>query len=105
MSEKQYIEIGELFAEKHGTSMGKMFGKQCLKTNNKAFAAFFMDDMVFKLGQEEIFQLREKYIGSENWDPSGKNRPMKDWLQVPSEFKHDWKMLAEQALNYVKAQQ
>ena len=58
--------------------------------------------MVFKLGREEVEMLLAKYSGSARWDPSGKKRPMKDWLQIPADFKEDWMELAVQALNYVE---
>lgn len=96
-----YDKIGtELKATKQ-TTMGQMFGKPCLKANNKAFAAFFKDEMVFKIGGEEANQLVEKYPGAQLWDPSGKKRPMKDWLQVPNAFNDDWKDLAIRALNFL----
>ena len=102
MSKEQYDIIGQEFSEQFGSLTGQMFGKPCLKTaDKKAFVAFYQEAMVFKLGQEEISFLKDKYPSSQNWDPSGKNRPMKDWLQVPSEFKEDWKMLAKQALDFV----
>lgn len=85
-----------------GTAMGKMFGKECLKNSSgKAFAAFFKDAMVFKVGHYEASGLKDKYPGSENWDPSGKNRPMKDWLLVPAEFHSDWQKLATQSMHFV----
>lgn len=102
MSEKLYNDIGQQFVDQHGTAVGQMFGKLCLKTDKKAFAAFFEGEMVFKLGQQEVNLLRDKYTGSVNWDPSGKKRPMKDWLQVPSDFSDDWIKLAKQALDYVE---
>lgn len=102
MGDQLYQEIGEALGKKHEIATGQMFGKPCLKINNKAFAAFFKGEMVFKLGREEIKLLQEKYIGSVNWDPSGKKRPMKDWLQIPYEYKDDWLVLAKQALGYLK---
>ena len=102
MSRAHYDEIGQQFEEKHASTMGQMFGKPCLKSGGKAFAAFFNGEMVFKLGQQEVIQLIKKYPGSVNWDPSGKKRPMKDWLQVPADFKDDWTTLAEQALDYAR---
>ena len=102
MSDQLYSDIGQQFADQYGTSISQMFGKPCLKTNKKAFAAFFKGEMVFKLGQQEVNFLREKYIGSVNWDPSVKNRAMKDWLQVPADFSDDWLDLAKQALEYLE---
>lgn len=101
MSEQLYNAIGRLFAEQYGISMGQMFGKSCLKVNNKAFAAFFKGDMVFKIGKAEVNLLLNKYPASTNWDPSGKKRPMKDWIQVSADFHEDWEILAKQALDYV----
>ena len=103
MTEQLYQEIGQLMAKEYDTTMGQMFGKPCLKTGKKAFAVFFKGAMVFKLGQQEVTLLKGKYLGAVNWDPSGKGRAMKDWLQVPSEFNGDWQMLARQAQQYVEA--
>jgi hypothetical protein len=61
MSEKLYNQIGQELADKEGTTIGQMFGKPCLKIKNKAFAAFFQGEMVFKLGQEEVTVLKKKY--------------------------------------------
>ncbi|MGC6532035.1 MAG: hypothetical protein ACON34_03430 [Flavobacteriales bacterium] len=96
-----YEAIAESLAASHGTVSSQMFGKPCLKVGGKAFAAFFKDCMVFKLGREEMSLLLDQYPGSELWDPSGKSRPMKDWLQVPAEFSNDWEQLSNQALNFV----
>lgn len=102
MSEELYKDIAQELTDQFGSSTGQMFGKPCLKaTNNKAFAAFFKEEMVFKLGQQKISFLKEKYPNSTNWDPSGKKRPMKDWIQVPIDFKDDWKTLAKQAHEFV----
>ena len=102
MSEDLYAKLGKVFSEKHGTIMGQMFGKPCLKIAAKAFAVSYNGNMVFKIGQEEVNLLKDKYIGSDNWDPSGKKRPMKDWLLLPVAYAEDWTQLAKQALDYVK---
>lgn len=105
MSEQTFNRIGSKLQASHNATSGKMFGKPCLKgSNNKALAAFFKGEMVFKLGAEEIHLLRDRYPGSVKWDPSGKGRPMKDWLQVPAAFEEDWEKLAIQAVNFVTAQ-
>lgn len=101
MSEELYNKLDDEFAEEYGSISGQMFGKPCLKINKKAYAAFYKGDMVFKIGQVKVNLLREKYINSVNWDPSGKNRAMKDWLQVPSDYSDDWAGLNKQAINYV----
>jgi len=38
-------------------------------------------------------------------NPSGKKRPMKEWVQVPFEFKTEWMKFAQSALTYVQSQQ
>ena len=101
MPEELFGTIAQEFENEHATTTGQMFGKRCLKVNGKAFAAFFQEQMVFKIGQEEIRLLKDKYTGSVNWDPSGKNRAMKDWLQVPFDYQDDWTALAKQAMDFV----
>jgi len=87
----KYFE--ELVEEIENAALGNMFGKPCGKLNKKAFVAFFEGEMVFKVGREEVQLLLDKYKGAKNWDPSGKNRAMKDWIQIPSAYKADWKKL------------
>jgi hypothetical protein len=43
-----------------------------------------------------------QFEGSVLFDPSGKGRPMKDWLQIPETYKEQWPSLALQALDFVK---
>ena len=79
-----------------------MFGKECLKVNGKAFAAFHQDMMAFKLTGKD----HEKALalsGAHLWDPSGKKRPMKEWVHVPFEHAASWSRLAVAAMNYLKA--
>jgi hypothetical protein len=98
-----YDRLSSQIADQEGITLSLLFGKPCLKSGRKAFAAFYQGDMVFKIGREEIAMLREKYIGSQQWDPSGKGRAMKDWLQVPFDYREDWAALAEQALTFTAA--
>lgn len=83
--------------------VGKLFGKPSGNINKKAFVVFYEDEMVFKVGRDEVPFLIQKYEGAKNFDPSKKNRPMKDWIQVPAIYKSDWKELAEQAMEYYKS--
>ncbi|MFK7757861.1 MAG: hypothetical protein AB8B53_13105 [Flavobacteriales bacterium] len=99
---KESIDLFEkLVAQVPEASLGQMFGKPCGKLNKKAFVAFYQDQMVFKIGKEEIAELLHKYEGAQNWDPSGKGRPMKDWIQVPAEFSNHWEGLAEKAIGHL----
>lgn len=95
---QEYFE--ELIASIDDAELGNMFGKQCGKINKKAFVAFYQDEMVFKLGKGSVDKLKIKFSGSQNWDPSGKKRPMKDWVQVPDVFREEWKSLTNQSVDY-----
>jgi hypothetical protein len=80
----------------------QMFGKPCFKINGKAFISFFEDAMVFKLnGTAHSTALSLK--GAKLFDPSGKKRPMKEWVQVPFAHKEKWSSLAKSAMEYVSA--
>ncbi len=78
----------------------RMFGKRCLKIGGKAFAAEYLTTMVFKLTGEEHRRALE-LPGATLWDPSGRNRPMKEWVQVPADCYGSWLGLAQSARNYV----
>lgn len=80
----------------------QMFGKPCFKVNGKAFISFFEECMVFKLNgtvHAEALALK----GAVQFDPSGKGRAMKEWVQVPAAHKKQWPELARAAYAYVKA--
>ena len=97
-AEQLYTEIGQALKD---AEQSQMFGKPCFKISGKAFIAFFKDSMVFKLNgleHKEALSLD----GSELFDPSGKGRAMKEWVQVPFHHKSEWKKLTKAALDYVK---
>ena len=101
MSEEKFNAIGGALSKKFKAEASKMFGKPCLKINGKAFACFFDGEMVFKLeGDDHARAMKLK--GSKLFDPSGKKRPMKEWVQVKATNAKEWPMLAESALSYVK---
>lgn len=99
VEEKLYTDIGQKTKE---AEQSQMFGKPCFKINGKAFISFFQNEMVFKLsGTDHKTALSLK--GAQLFDPSGKKRPMKEWVQVPAEHSGKWKKLAAAAYDYVKA--
>lgn len=96
---KLYLEIGQKL---QNTEQGQMFGKPCFKIHGRAFICFFQNEMVFKMtGDSHRDAL--SLDGSQLFDPSGKNRPMKEWVQVPFAFKDKWRNFAEEALKYVES--
>lgn len=100
MQEKLFQSIAERL---DGAELSQMFGKPCIKLNGKAFCCFFQEELVVKIGAEEANVLMKKYAGSRLFDPSGKKRPMKDWLQVPYDYNKDWTKLAKQAAGFIGA--
>ena len=91
--------VSEMVATSPTTS-GKMFGMPCLKNSNgKAYAGFFEDSMVFKLGgtsHAEALALSEATL----FDPAG-GRPMREWVVVPVEHSSRWLEFARDAFDYV----
>jgi len=102
MKSKSEIHFEKLVLEIEGAELSKMFGKRCGKINKKTFVGFYKDEMVFKLGKQEVDRLLEVYKGSKNWDPSEKNRGMKDWIQVPVKHMKEWRKLTKQSIEYYK---
>ena len=95
--ETLYTSIGQKLK---GAEQSQMFGKPCFKTSGKAFISFFENEMVFKLNgdaHKEALSLD----GSKLFDPSGKKRPMKEWVQVSFANKNMWEQFAKAAFNYV----
>ena len=98
----------ELSEEKYHTTASKiegsvssqMFGKLCYKINGKPFVSYFQDTMVFKL-TGDIHAKALSLPGAQLFDPSGKHRPMREWVQVPIDHEGDWDGLAEAAADYV----
>lgn len=62
---------------------GVIFGKPAVLHNGKAIAAAFHEDLVFKLSVPNVEEAL-KMDGAHLWDPSGKKRPMKAWVVMPS---------------------
>ncbi|EKR73298.1 hypothetical protein [Leptospira noguchii] len=91
------------FQSKHNeVTSGKWFGLNSLNLEGKPFATFFEGSLVLKLGAETIAEIISRYPGAKLFDPSGNNKAMKDWLQIPAEFEQDWLNLAEDALVFAE---
>lgn len=97
-AEQQYIAIGE---DIPGSISSQMFGKPCFKLGKKAFVCFFNNAMVFKLTQD-VHAEALSLDGAQLFDPSGKGRPMKEWVQVPYDYKDLWSKFAQSAAEYIR---
>jgi len=99
--EMLFNEIGESIQD---SIKGQLFGKKCFKINGKAFICFFENEMVFKL-PESIRELAIQLPGSQLFDPSKKQRPMKEWVQVSYVHNKKWLNFAEESSRYVSSLQ
>lgn len=84
-----------------GAEASQMFGKPCFKIHGRAFICLFQNEMVFKL-KGDVHTLALSLKGAQLFDPSGKGRAMKEWVQVPYAHKAKWETLAKEAWEYVK---
>jgi hypothetical protein len=98
--EKEFELFTAIGSKLKNAEVSQMFGKPCLKVKGKAFACFFESEMVFKLGGSD-HEHALGLSGSGLFDPSGKGRPMKEWVQVTYLHKDKWPEFAKSALAYV----
>lgn len=94
--EEYYHKIAGKISE---SVKGQLFGKPCYKINGKAFCCFFQNEMVFKLSKG-THQTAMSLDGSKLFDPSGKKRPMKEWVQIPFDYQENWKKFTQSAAKY-----
>lgn len=95
--EDLFIAVGNKI---EGAEKSQMFGKPCFKINGKAFICLFEKSMVFKLNGD-AHQEALSLDGSQLFDPSDKNRPMKEWIQVSYHHAGKWEKFANAAVKYV----
>ena len=99
-AEKQFEQLTKHLTEIKDVVLSQMFGKQCLKVKGKAFLALHRKSLVFKLsGDAHKKALSQK--GAVLWDPSGKGRPMKEWIAIPTDNLSNAQVFANHALGYV----
>ena len=76
--------IEDLRTEAPSLEITQMFGKPCAKLGGgKPVLSFCQDSMVFKLGATRVQEIYASHPEAVPFDPSGKGRPFKDWVQVP----------------------
>ena len=90
----------DILAHRAEVTAGKLFGMPCLKAGGKAFAGSYAGGVAFKLpagAREQAAGL----AGSAAFDPSGRGRPMKEWVVVAAEQEDAWDDLADAAIAFV----
>jgi len=95
--EQLYHAIGQQIS---GSVSGQMFGKPCYKIKGKAFICFFQQCMVCKLSGAEHAQALA-LEGALLFDPSGKGRAMKEWVQIPYQHAQEWQSYAQAAATHL----
>lgn len=82
-----------------GVTVGKMFGATSLMVGSKALGCLHGDAVAFKLGRNSPGHAAALALpGAKLFDPSGMDRPFKDWVVVPLSSAGMWHQLAEAAL-------
>jgi len=99
-AQQHFDKIGESLGRSHSATTGQMFGKKCIKVGNKACIALYNEDIVFKIPREEVEELLA-LEGSVLWDPSGKGRAMKEWIQIPNAHSNQYIKLAKTSAEYI----
>ena len=95
-----FDKLATQLATQPNIARGQMFGMPIVKVNGNAFAGFHKGNMTFKLsGQAHADALHVN--GALLSDPSGRGRPMKEWVEIPSTESAQWEKYAQLALNYV----
>jgi hypothetical protein len=101
-AEVEYQKLVKSFADGEEIVASQMFGKPCLKVGGKAFVAHHRDTIAFKL--DALHHGKALALpGAVLWDPSGKGRPMKEWVALPATAASTFKGLAGAALEYVRS--
>jgi Mlc titration factor MtfA (ptsG expression regulator) len=94
--------VHELLADPRVTE-GNLFGVPVLKISGKPFAGLHQNDLVVKLGVDRVQEMLESETGT-LFDPSGANRPMKEWIKFTeptAQAKKRWLALAQEARTFV----
>jgi hypothetical protein len=99
---EEYEKLAAQLCAIEGVASGQMFGKACLKVHGKAFVAQHKECVVFKLGGPHHGKAMSAK-GAALWDPSGKGRPMKEWVAVPAAGNKNLTAFAVAALDHVAA--
>ncbi len=98
-AEKFFLECGSKIPE---AEKSQLFGKPCFKLKGKAFTCLFNEQMVFKL-TGDAHRSALSLDGAALFDPSGKGRPMKEWVQLPLDYQDQWELYTNSAFDFVNS--
>jgi hypothetical protein len=88
-----------------GVVVGNVFGSKALKSGSKAFGCLLKSgSMAFRLGAGTSAHAEALALdGAQLFDPSGRDQPFKDWVDVPAAREEHWLRFAVAALEYLDA--
>jgi hypothetical protein len=98
--ESVFDTIADNLASNPSIKRGQMFGSPTVFVNGNAFISYFHGSMVFKLtgaAREQAMTLPD----ARQFDPSGKDRPMREWIALTPASRDQWPQLADESLAYV----
>jgi hypothetical protein len=92
--------VVDLMTRDPGVSVTKMMGLPAVKLGPKLVLCFPAegDGVVFKLPNPAHRDDALALAGAEPFDPTGRGRPMANWIIVPEEHAEEWPRLALLAL-------
>ena len=96
----RYDEIcDDLAARDPDVELSQMMGMPCVKAGGKMVIGYARSgEMVFKLPVDSEHEKALGLDGAHLFDPSGKGRPFKQWVQVPYAHESQWPKLADTAV-------
>ena len=103
--EARFDEIVDDLLGRHGdVEKTQMMGMPAVKRNGKLVAGFVRSsgEMTFKLTDAAAHADALALDGAQLFDPSGRGRPFKEWVQVPAAHAERWPSLAQRALESAK---
>jgi hypothetical protein len=98
-SEDEYTRVVEELLADPAVVETHMMGMPSLKAGTKLFAGIRGEALLAKLGRDRVDELIAAGR-AQPFDPSGRDRPMKDWALLPPPA-DDWSALAAEARRFV----
>ncbi len=81
-----------------------MFGMPTVKVSGKVFAGLWEKQLVVKIGVPRVQEMLRAKVG-QPFDPSGRGRPMKEWISIKepaAQAQKKWLALAQEAKAFVE---
>jgi hypothetical protein len=79
---QRFTELAAALTEQPGVSLGRGFGKACLKLGKRTFIVHDENDkgIAFRVGQENACRIVHDFIGVAFWNPKQERQPKQSWI-------------------------